>query len=94
MGTEMKEKLEASVASIGLVRRRVFFTMVKTPTGNVRAGNAYASEEAATEWLNFVSAAFGGRQTFVEQLDLKYVDGRLSEETVNELDEKFNLDAA
>jgi len=77
----------------GLVRRRVFFTMVKTPAGNVRAGNAYASEEAATEWLDFVSAAFGGRQAFVEPLDLESVDGRLSEETVSILDKRFNLDA-
>ena len=77
-----------------LVRRRVFFTMVKTPTGNVRVGNAYGSEEAATEWLGFVSAAFGGRQAFVEPLDLEYVEGVLSEETVSILDRKFNLDAA
>ena len=73
--------------------KRVYFTMVETPSGKVRGGNAYASEKDAEEWAGFVSNAYGGRPVSVESLDLIYDNGKLSEQTIKELDERFNLDA-
>jgi hypothetical protein len=75
--------------------RRVWFNMVKTPTGWMRVGNAFGSKEAAEDMLDLiVRGYYPGRETKAEPLDLNYVDGRLDEQTARILDEKFNLDAA
>ena len=72
--------------------RWVFFIMVEISTGWIRVGNAYATRKGAEGWLDFVSAAKGGRPARVEGLELVYIDGELDERTIRALDEKFNLD--
>ena len=75
--------------------RQVWFNMVKTPTGWMRVGNAFGSKEAAEDMLDLIVRGYYlGREIKAEPLDLNYVDGRLDEQTVRILDEKFNLDAA
>lgn len=75
------------------VERTVFFTMVLHFRDWVRVGNAYPSRDAAKEWVPFVRAAWKGLKTKVEPCKLSFVDGKLTEESRQLLDQKFNLDS-
>ncbi len=75
------------------VERTVFLTMVSHPNGWVRVGNAYPSREAATDWVPFVRSAWRGLKTKVEACKLTFVDGKLTDESRQLLDQKFNLDS-
>lgn len=72
---------------------QVFFTMVEITTGWVRVGDAYSTRREAEDWLDFVSESKGGRPAKVEELKLNYIGDALDEETIQILDEKFNMDA-
>lgn len=74
--------------------KTVYFIMVLHPTnGWIRHGQPYRNKDAAKSWLSFVSEACGGRRTEVESCKLTYIDGNLDNESINLLDEKFNMDA-
>lgn len=77
-----------------LVRRVVFFTMVRHPVnGWTRVGKAYSTREAANGWVPFVRKAWRGLHTKISQCTLTWRDGKLTPQSVKVLDEKFNMDA-
>ena len=76
-----------------VVRRDVYFTMVRLAKGWTRAGKAYATKETAESWLDFVSKAWGDRPTEVSGCTLTFVNGELDEESRRTLDETYNMDA-
>jgi hypothetical protein len=84
----------SAVVQERLVRRVVFFTMVRHPfNGWTRVGKAFASKESAKGWVPFVRKAWRGCHTKVSQCTLIWRDGKLTPKSVKVLDEKFNMDA-
>jgi hypothetical protein len=77
-----------------LTTRRVYFTMVHHPSGDlVRVGKAYTDRKTARSWVGFVRAAWHGFPVTVEPCTLRWVDGKLDAASVKLLDERYNLDA-
>jgi hypothetical protein len=71
----------------------VYFTMVHTPHGVKRVGDAFRSETAAKGWVSFVRGAWRGCRVSVRSMTLRFgPDGRIDAETRKRLDEEFNLD--
>ena len=71
---------------------RVFFTMVNHPRyGWIRVGKAYASSQAAREWVPFVRSYWRGLRTKVVSCSLRFVDGKLTAASAKKLDVKFNM---
>lgn len=96
---DMKETTEPNTTSGDggdclerLVRRDCFFNMVQSPMGPKRAGNAYATKEAAKSWSDFVSRRHGGHPVKVEKFTVELLDGKVTPECAKILDERFNLD--
>ena len=74
--------------------KTVYFTMVHSPQGIRRIGNAYGSKEAALGWTAFVSSAWHGMRVSVRSCKITYgPDGQPDAKTKARLDKEFNLDA-
>lgn len=74
--------------------KTVFFTMVHTPQGVKRIGNAYGSRQAANEWKPFLSSAWHGMRVTVRSCKITYgPDGKPDAKSRKRLSEEFNLDA-
>lgn len=59
--------------------------------GWIRAGNAYATKQAARGWVPFVRAAWRGLRVKVVPFTVVLIDGKVSAKSQKVLDEKFNL---
>lgn len=74
-------------------KRTLFFTMVQHPVkGWARAGNAYPSRKAASDWVPFVRGASRGLAVKVSQVTVRFEGGKVTEQSRRVLDAKFNLD--
>jgi len=70
----------------------VYFTMALNSEDKwYRVGIAYRTRKIAETWMDFVSKSQGGRQIKVEECALLFIEGKLDDNSVKILDEKFNL---
>ncbi len=76
-----------------VVRRDVYFTMVRLAKGWTRVGKAYATKETAESWLDFVSKAWGDRPAEVSTCSLTWINGDLDLESICKLDQMYNMNA-
>lgn len=70
----------------------MWFHVVRGPGGPFRAGPPYLNKETAKSWTRFVKAANRGMRTRVTRCQLVLVDGALDTESLQRLDQVFNLD--
>jgi hypothetical protein len=73
--------------------KTVYFTMVHSPQGVKRVGNAYGSKKAAREWTQFLASAWNGMRVSVRSCVITYgPDGTPDTKSRKRLSEEFNLD--
>lgn len=89
----MTEKEMGEGGPVGVTTRTIFFIMVHHLNGWIRVGQPYPTPEAAKDWVPFVRKAWRGLKTKVEPCKLSFLNGVITAESRQLLDQKFNVEA-